>query len=48
VIAIGLAVDDVDRSREDDEEGRIALSLLERISPGENETVSACSANCSI
>ena len=29
VIAVGLAVDDVDRSREDDEERRIALSLLE-------------------
>jgi hypothetical protein len=28
-IAVGLAVDDVDRSREDDVEGRVALALLE-------------------
>ena len=29
MIAVGLAVDDVDRSRENDEERRIALSLFE-------------------
>jgi hypothetical protein len=30
VVAVGLAVDDVDGPREDDVEGRIALGLLEQ------------------
>ena len=38
VIAVGLAVDDVDGPREDDEEGRIALALLEEdLARGERE-----------
>jgi hypothetical protein len=48
MIAVGLAVDDVDGSGEDDVERRVALSLLERTSPGENDRVSARSAICMI
>ena len=33
MIAIGLAIDDVDGTRQDDEERRIALSLLEQDLP---------------
>ena len=42
VVAIGLAVDDVDGPRQDDEEGRIALALLEdHLSRGERQLLAA-------
>jgi len=48
MIAVGLAVDDVDGSREDDVERRIASPCSKRTSPGENDRVSARSASCSV
>jgi hypothetical protein len=42
VIAVGLAVHDVDRSREHDEKGRLALALLEQDLPrGERQFLGA-------
>jgi hypothetical protein len=44
MIAVGLAVDDVDGPREDDVERRIALSLLEEdLSGGERQGLGAFS-----